>query len=380
MVYSYSIDKKHSVFETPLQRSESYPTVPVPHQGAVGPQAEAQAGASVTCHGRPRPSLGSYRIIKKNDDSVLEQRLKRLLKMNEQTVNQFKEYLRQTAECKFTNNFLEWDYQNPPSQVTRDIGYIHRWTPVYRRAVIAKMYLLEKWHNEHDLPVTMGTFTSYQDGEYAPFCGKRSIKSCFKILKRGWFNLTNWLRYYYPDLLFVYFFEPHKSGYPHLHAIFFGELSPEIQDKIKVLWSEKYQIGSLEHGVKFDEIKELKSVRNYIIKYMSKILKHSNTDGWSPAELLFNAVMWKQKFRLWGASRPLSKVMRRPEKPQESIDLSDANVDTEYLLSHQLMWTHTTMTDPHGNVCLIRECKNYNEISEFIENKIPPIDYPDCET
>jgi hypothetical protein len=368
MLYSYSIDKKHSLSEPPLQRSESYPIVPVPQQGAVGPQAQAQAGASAACPAAPAAAaaaLGSYRIIdEKEVSSPVVLREIQILNHNRKAINEFKEYLRSTSLCTFTNHGISWqsDDDAEPFPTSKSVGYIHRWTPVYRRAVIAKMYLLEKWHNQNSyLPVTMGTFTTYQDNPNSPV-GSRTIESAFTCLKQSWKYLSMWLRYHVPDLQFVYFFEPHpSSGYPHLHVMFFGELSPEIQEKIKHLWHEKYHAGSYEHGVDFRPIKELKSVRNYIIKYVSKILHHADTATWTTPELVFNAVMWKHGWRLWGASRSLSQVMK---KPVLTIDADEAGLDPERIMAHNYVWTHTTMTDMNGDIHLVRKKENI-EIIDF---------------
>lgn len=334
-------------------------------------EGQARAGAPETCPGAAA-ALGSYRIIDSTSVSSSENpRYQFIIKANKKTINEFKEYLLNTSKCTFTNHGIAWDCYHEPYIVTHDIGYIHRWTPVYRKSVIAKMYLLEKWHQQHsDLPVTMGTFTTYQDGEYSRRHAvmNKTIQEAFAHLKNAWKKLSMWLRYTIPGIEFVYFFEPHKSGYPHLHVIFFGILSPELQDRVKHLWADKYKAGSLEHGVDFRPINNLKSVRNYIIKYVSKILHHSSVNEWEPGELLFNAIMWKNKYRLWGASRPLSQAMKRPVVP---IDGDEAGIDIDQALSHVYTWTHTTMTDPNGDIHLLRKSKIQD--STNIDNRISQI-------
>jgi len=356
--YNLTIQKDFLFTQPPLNVVRPIVSAEVPHQGAVGPQPETQAGASETCPDATA-SLGSYRIIDNNCNSSSENfRSDRIFIDNKKTINEFKEYLLNTSKCSFTNHGIEWDCYEEPHAVSKNIAYIHRWTPIYRKSVIAKMYLLEKWHNLHsDLPVTMGTFTTYQDGVYSRriVVKSKTIKEAFDCLKQSWKKLSMWLRHYVPDIEYVLFFEPHKSGYPHLHAIFFGDLSPEIQDRIKHLWSDKYKAGSLEHGANFRPVKDLKSVRNYIIKYVSKILHHSNVNEWSSGELLFNAVMWKNKYRLWGASRSLSQAMKRPVI---SVNADDAGLDTDVILSHGYAWTKTTMTDPNGDIHLVRRSTN----------------------
>jgi len=357
--YNLTIQKDFLFTQPPLNVVRPIVSVPVPREGAVPHQGQAPAGASAACPAATAASLGSYRIIDEKIISSSENfRSDRIFIDNKKTINEFKEYLLNTSKCTFTNHGISWDCYNEPHAISKDIGYIHRWTPIYRKSVIAKMYLLEKWHNLHsDLPVTMGTFTTYQDGVYSlrHAVKNKTIKEAFACLKESWKYLTMWLHYHAPHLQFVYFFEPHKSGYPHLHVIFFGDLSPEIQDRIKHLWSDKYKAGSLEHGADFRPINSLKSVRNYIIKYVTKILHHSNVNEWEPGELLFNAIMWKNKYRLWGASRPLSQAMKRPVI---SVNADDAGLDIELLESQGYAWTKTTMTDPNGDIHLVRRSTN----------------------
>lgn len=49
-------------------------------------------------------------------------------------------------------------------------------------------------------------------------------------------------------------------------------------------------------------------------------------EPWTDGELLFNAMVWATGTRMWGASKELTKVMRRP------INESDVTWDTVELL------------------------------------------------
>lgn len=55
---------------------------------------------------------------------------------------------------------------------------------------------------------------------------------------------------------------------------------------------------------------EVASFRNYLMKYMEKTFIDTMPE-WSPEELFFNAIAWKEGYRLFGCSRNLSKVMSR---------------------------------------------------------------------
>ena len=178
--------------------------------------------------GPPLAPLGSHRIIGENSKN--EER---------KIVYAFQNYLKITARTKFIIHSMSSNCYTEPHHVSSEIGYIHRWTAVYRKSVIAKMYLLDKWHKEHPCAATMGTFTTYQDGKYSEkIVGRKTIMEAFRLLKRSWDYVRRALKYYAPGLEFVGFYEPHKSGYPHLHVLFFGDISSKLEHKIKLLWSD----------------------------------------------------------------------------------------------------------------------------------------------
>ena len=243
-----------------------------------------------------------------------------------------------------------------PYETEREIEYIHRWTKPYRKAVISKFYQLEEWYKRNPTPITLLTLTTYQDGDYSVQMkgGATTIQEAFKMLKQGWYRLSNWIRKYHPEVKnYITIMEPHKSGYPHLHVILFGTIPEESQKRIRNLWSKKYQAGDYYNGVDFSlsSPKEgIKSIRNYLIKYIAKTLQDGKTgtkfniqEGWSPGELLFNAVMWKNKYRLWGASAELSRVMARKPSPQVS----------------QKIWTYTELIDENGESHILSKLPDY---------------------
>ena len=313
-------------------------SVTVPHQGAVLHQQQSQAGArGGGLHGRgPAPrvlpscpsrvgggALGSYRIT---DTERLSS-----------TVNDFKRYLASTAACHFNVHTTKWnEEQQFPDENEREIEYIHRWTNTYRKSIIAKFYQLEEYFKERGCPpLTLLTLTTYQDGDYSVSMtgGITTIEEGFNILKKGWKWLSMWIRKHHPELEYITIMEPHKTGYPHLHVILFGTLPETSQKTIKSLWSEKYKAGSYDNGADFtisDPKEGIKSIRNYLIKYIAKTLKdgktgskYNITEGWTKGELLFNAVMWKNKYRLWGASATLSKVMAQKPAVGRSSQICD---------------------------------------------------------
>jgi Tfp pilus assembly protein PilZ len=220
--------------------------------------------------------------------------------------------------------------------------YIHRFHEIYRRGILAKFYQLDDWYKINQLPTTMATLTcrhNYSlDGRYIP--DGYSILQSFKILKESWGKLRKVLSYYIPNLLYVWVIEPHQMGFPHYHVLIFNEIPPELEHKIRVLWSEKYGAGSYENGVDFEFEKpseNIKSVKNYMMKYLVKTI---SPDEMTPELLVFNAILWKHRYRLVGASAELSRVMARKDGKEDDF-----------------VWTETIFVDSDGNERTIRKAR-----------------------
>jgi hypothetical protein len=256
----------------------------------------------------------------------------------------FLSYLSRTAACSF-KIYGEGCDVDGTFDIEKRIEYIHRWTDIYRCSVLAKFYQLENWLKEHPSSVTMLTLTTYQDGQYSATVKGEivTIPQSFDTLKTSWKRLRMALRQYLPNNRYVWIMEPHKTGYPHLHIIIFDDVNKETQDIIRRLWSKKYKAGSAEHGIDFtiktpDE--SIRSIRNYLMKYVAKGFystgsKFGERDTWGTGELVFNALVWKHKWRIFGASRALSKVMHHIKKLDANAshsyfatELQDANGET----------------------------------------------------
>lgn len=54
------------------------------------------------------------------------------------------------------------------------------------------------------------------------------------------------------------------------------------------------------------------------MKYMVKQFG-TETEPLTKGDLLFNAVVWKTKTRMWGTSKELTAVMKRPDKDSDVI-------------------------------------------------------------
>lgn len=269
----------------------------------------------------------------------------------------FLEYLSKTAQYRF-----KVIGRGKTGKVTKYLSYIHRWTETYQRSMVAKFCRLDEWIRDNpnvSKVATMLTLTVYQtseseknDGSYSRKIKGRDIsyQESLKLLLVSRKKLLNVLRNRYPGINYVWILEPHKTGNAHCHLLILKELSEPEQNSLKELWSRKYQAGSRKHGVKISESKktdEIVSMKNYLMKYMGKQFG-IGSDGWSKGDLLFNAMMWYTKTRMWGASKELTAVMRKPEivsdvewnsvellKPQE---MKLPNGETRVIECSHLVW------------------------------------------
>lgn len=228
--------------------------------------------------------------------------------------------------------------------------YIHRWTSTYRKGVLAKMYQLEAYAGENLTELEFITLTTHQEGI--------TREEQLSQLKIGREKLLDVLRKRYGTQEYVWMLEHFKSGFSHLHLIYFKKLTEEEKESIKTIWHEKYELGNYKNGLYFSAPRasldgvcvggSIKSIKNYLIKYIAKGLEpnsesEQNSESYqeyefhgkkiplnmSLGELLFNAILKKTKTRLWGCSRLFSKIMKRPEKEGEK-DWECIEVDQLY--------------------------------------------------
>lgn len=226
--------------------------------------------------------------------------------------------------------------------LTKFKPYVHRWTDIYKKGILAKMYLLEDYYKGDIEDVEFITLTTYQDGV--------TYEQALENLAHGREKLLALLRWRFGTNDYVWILEPHKSGYPHLHMVYFKKLTPADRDNLSSIWADKYELGSKDNGLYFSSPRassngvflagSISRIRGYLMKYISKGL-YSDSEykyqfhgkevpfSMTLKELLFNAILKKTKNRLWGCSRVLSQIMKRPAKP-DSEEWECIEVDQHY--------------------------------------------------
>jgi len=194
--------------------------------------------------------------------------------------------------------------------------YRHRWTEPYRKGRIAKGYALEDWLKDNPSPVTLMTMTGYHD--YNRFGKKVSdghtLLTTFDSVKFGYDRLRQMIRKDYPSLQWFNTWEPHETGYPHMHSAVFGVFKEKDIERYQDHWSKKLRIGDKEHGLHFEVSRNdsVTSIRNYLIGYCNKHLLPSR-DEWTPEELTFNALTWRYRYRTFTATREIGRAMKMPD-------------------------------------------------------------------
>ena len=254
----------------------------------------------------------------------------------------FAVYLDSTLDKTFTVEGYDTFRCKP---LVKEIGYYHRFTGDYRKMLYAKFSQLEDWYNEFHPPAYLMSLTTSNRG--------KTIKEAFDELRNGWRGLANTIRKMrlekHTDYEYLYIYEPHKSGYPHMHVIIFGVLTDADIHRMKKLWSDKYGCGSYDHGLDVSmpeedqhRIDDFEHIRAYILKYLQKGI---DLDSMTLSDFVFNAVMWSffdksqwsykipywtasgkfapkstggGAFRLWGASRGLTAVMKEQLKVMDA--------------------------------------------------------------
>jgi hypothetical protein len=295
------VNSEAEAFNLPAQRGPDE-VAERPRRG--GAARGAPGGARMAPGARSAP-LGSYRIS------------------HSKVIERYKNYLSSTKEYHFRICGTDKN-----GEVAVIIPFIHRWTDIYRKSILAKFYKLDDWIRNNPGIVSMFTLTVYQgsqsrynDGSYSrKVVGKNlTIQDCFNLLKVCRAKFLNVLRNRYPGINYVWVLEPHETGFPHNHLIVFREFTEAEQNIIKQLWSEKYRAGSYDRGIEVTSKRSeesIHSIRNYLMKYMTKQFG-SGEEPWTDDEFLFNAMVWVTSTRMWGASKKLTAIMRRPIKESD---------------------------------------------------------------
>lgn len=246
----------------------------------------------------------------------------------------FCQYLK---DCQERNIRITGYNTKTGKMVTVDLDYDNRWNPNTRKKLSNKLDQLEYWFNlQSGRDVTLISLTSDH---------KESIREQWEKLNCSRTLLLKLIRKYFGDVDYFWVAEPQQSGYAHYHLVVFAKIDNEhrwfqnkhgidwfrgdikIEDKFREYWSEKYKIGSHTYGLDFMQRlgdNPLNKLKDYLTKYLRKGFA---LDDWSPAHLVFNALLWDTGFRLYGASKRISAIMKTEPQPQRETVWLNTEID-----------------------------------------------------
>lgn len=194
---------------------------------------------------------------------------------------------------------------------------IHRWTDEYLKKRLASLYKLRDWKcSDPTRPSNMWTFTvphNYNKWGVRVREGANQFE-VWENLKQGWDRLRQCDVMRERDYVVIY--EPHpETGYPHIHTMNFDDFPIGDEEHIKTLWHE-FTGADLLDGSRYDAGKNIDSLVAYLMSYTGKQY-YKNSETWTESDWLFNAIAYDKHYRLFSASRNLSKVMKLDKIPSK---------------------------------------------------------------
>ncbi|MFW6002086.1 MAG: rolling circle replication-associated protein [archaeon] len=190
------------------------------------------------------------------------------------------------------------------SKIEKSLEY--RNSESYKKFQVKKYYkLMESLKElpEHEQGVTLVTLTTYQkiDGHGIDYISQ------YQKLNTARKKLHDRIRQDHRGVQYVYVTETHKTGYLHYHFVYNCEFTEEEMTKYRLLWSDKYKVGSFENGIDFqynDNINTSQTIDaknngydnvtssiSYLIKYIYKSISAENQN--TPFyQFLSDALIW----------------------------------------------------------------------------------------
>ena len=212
----------------------------------------------------------------------------------------------------------------------------HRWQSTYRRRTYARLkaaerYVTQRWGGA--VPTTLLTLTApHNDDSGEP----RAFEAVLSDLKDGWQNARKVIDRETEGIETEYLavYEPHGSGYPHLHVVLFGVAQPSIGEKVREYWVDRYVKGASADAQDCEVSRgrgaDLSQPAAYIMKYLSKSLARDGEAAKTALESMptvhgyveFSALMWATGSRTYSMSAGLSAAVKEsePEVAQPELE------------------------------------------------------------
>lgn len=246
-----------------------------------------------------------------------EQRTIKEFDENETVKAEFEAYLK---KCSTGAMRLDgYDYDKDAFTVLY-MPLVHRWTTLYKKRQLAKTYKINDWYKAHKQPVTLITFTTRQQN--------LTIPSQIDLLKDSFNKIKKVMKKILGGFSYVWVLEPHKSGYAHIHMLYFGKkLSKNNKKRIKDLWDKKYNAGTQLDFAYSKTQRSLNNAGGYVFKYLAKTMTYELLQMKDTGYYLLSS--WVRKMskrdthyrgvRFWGASKDITAAMQAEYEPKPVI-------------------------------------------------------------
>ena len=232
------------------------------------------------------------------------------------------------------NQVLVFEDQNEGDHLV--LPHEHRWSSTYRRRTYARLkaaerYVTANWNGA--VPTTLLTLTApHNDRNGEP----RAFEAVLSDLKGGWENARKVIDRETDgvDTEYLAIYEPHGTGYPHLHVVLFGVAQPSIGRKVQQYWVDRYVEGASANAQDCEVSRgrgaDLAEPAAYVMKYLSKSLARDGEAEQTALEAMptvhgyveFSALMWATGSRTYSMSQGLTAAIKEsePEKEGSPID------------------------------------------------------------
>jgi len=218
----------------------------------------------------------------------------------------------------------------------------HRWQSEYRRRTYARLkaaerFVIDKWGAT--VPTTLLTLTAPHNdasGDARPFEAVLSdLKDAWDKARKVIDRETDGI-----DTEYLAIYEPHGSGYPHLHVVLFGVARPSIGRKVQNYWVDRYVEGASADAQDCEVSRgrgaDLSDPASYVMKYLSKSLARDGEAEQTALEAMptvhgyveFSALMWATGSRTYSMSQGLTAAIKESEPENDSNDW----IDREWVL------------------------------------------------
>lgn len=234
------------------------------------------------------------------------------------------------------NQVLVFQDQNHGDMLV--LPHEHRWSATYRRRTYARLKAAErhvtaKWSG--GVPTTLLTLTAPHNDETGE---PRSFEAVLSDLKDGWDKARRVIRRETEgtETEYLAVYEPHGSGYPHLHVVLFGVARPSIGRKVQEYWVDRYVEGASADAQDCEVSRgrgvDLSQPAAYVMKYLSKSLARDSEAEQTALESMptvhgyveFSALMWATGSRTYSMSQGLTAAIKASEpEPESEPDLLD---------------------------------------------------------